>query len=60
MKTEHISSPKNESSAQLESKAARSVNASQMHFSPYKNSTGVKAQERHHTHEEIELEFKYD
>jgi len=45
VKTEHISSPNNESSAQLESKAARSVKASQMHFSHYRNSTSVKDQE---------------
>ena len=46
VKTGHISSPNVESSAQLESKAARSVNASQIHFSHYRNSTGVKDQER--------------
>lgn len=45
MKTGHTSSSNNESSAQLESKAARSVNASPMCFSHYRNSTGVKAQE---------------
>ena len=58
MKTEYISSPNVESAAQLESKAARSVNASQIYFSHYRKSTGVKDQERIIAHEEMEVEFE--
>ena len=45
VKTGHTSSLTNESSAQLESKAARSVNASPIYFGHYRNGTSDKAQE---------------